>query len=85
MEIPADILKLANQIERIKMNVSWNTKKVKLWFEFRVYQIIPRDKPDKNGYYADIVTLQTGIKPTRAGAKYQAQKWVRYYRKGCIK
>jgi len=59
-------------------NISWNTTKTTNGFDFRVYEIVSRSEPNEQGHYADLVTLRTGSAPSRAVAKNQAQKWVRY-------
>ena len=57
---------------------SWNTKKIKKGFQFDVKKITSLNKPTKEGYYAKTQTVKTGVLPTRARAKAQAQRWSRY-------
>lgn len=61
-------------------NISWRTTKVAAGFDFAVIEIISRSEPDADGKYADLVTLKTGNRPTRAQAKGLAQRWVRYFK-----
>jgi len=49
--------------------ITWNTHKVETGYEFHVYSF---------GYQVPAVTLKKGICRSRAIAKSQAQKWVRY-------
>lgn len=51
--------------------ISWRTKKVEGGFEFRVISV---------GYQVDTIIHKTGLMSTRARAKSQAVKWVRYYK-----
>lgn len=59
-------------------NISWNTTKTAEGFSFEVYEIVGRSEPAAAGRYADLVTLKTGCRSTRAQAKGLAQRWVRY-------
>jgi hypothetical protein len=59
-------------------NISWNTTKTAEGFSFKVYEIIGRPQPNAQGSYADLITLKTGTRATRAQAKGIAQKWCRY-------
>jgi hypothetical protein len=58
---------------------SWRTHKKKKGFDYEVKQITPRNTPTKSGMYATTKTIKAGNLPTRARAKKQAQRWVRYY------
>ena len=57
---------------------TWKTKKTKKGFQYKVSKVIPLKKPVK-GYYARTTTVKKGLLTTRARAKSQAQRWVRYY------
>ena len=58
---------------------SWRTKKLKKGFRFDVQKITSRKTKNKKGMYADIKVAHTGVRPTRARAKAQAQRYVRFY------
>jgi len=51
--------------------ITWNTKKVSNGFEFNVISV---------GYQVQTKTHKTGVRSSRAIAKRQAQKWVRYFK-----
>ena len=63
----------------MKKIYSWNTKKTKGGYEYKVKELTPRKKPNKMGHYIDTKTIKSGLKPTRARAKGLAQRWARYY------
>ena len=58
---------------------TWNTKKKEKGFEFNVQKLVPRKTPNKIGHYVDTTTIKSGLFKTRARAKGQAQRYVRYY------
>lgn len=49
--------------------ITWNTKKVSNGFQFNVISV---------GYEVETKTHKTGVLSSRAKAKRQAQKWVKY-------
>jgi len=51
--------------------ITWNTHKTATGYEFRVYTV---------GYQVPSEILKTGTCTSRAVAKLQAQKWVRYFK-----
>jgi|ETNvirnome_2_300_1030623.scaffolds.fasta_scaffold01328_4 hypothetical protein len=57
---------------------TWRTTKTSKGYEYKVLKVVPLLTPVK-GYYAKTTTVESGIVPTRARAKYKAQGWVRYY------
>lgn len=58
---------------------SWRTHKTPKGYKYEVIQMIPRDKKTKAGQYVITKVIREGYLPTRARAKSNAQKWVKYY------
>lgn len=66
-------------------NISWRTSKTPAGlFAYRVIEIVPRTVPNDQGHYADIVTLKTGTRATRAQAKGRALQWVLFFKRGGV-
>ena len=61
-----------------KTIITWNTTKTDAGFCFNVISMSTRQTPNASGQYADSTILQTGYAKSRAIARSNAQKWVRY-------
>ena len=57
---------------------TWRTNKINNGFEYKILKVTSLNKPTKEGLYAKTEIVKQGVFPTRARAKGQAQRWVRY-------
>jgi len=55
----------------------WDTTKIKKGYKYNVRRKTERKTKNKKGSYLDSKVVHTGVKPTRARAKAQAQRYIR--------
>lgn len=64
----------------VKKIYTWKTKKSGNSYKFIIIEGVSRTTKNKEGSYLDTRTIESGLFTTRARAKNNAQKWVRFFK-----